>query len=139
MGTLYHMHAIICSATYHPTRCSTAPLTHWNEDSCVNRGASFPISVRHKCTHSSIWIKPIQTGIYTHENKAIMIKVTKKDTIRLPSWWKSLPIGEYVHSNKTTGFTITKEDKLGKPVKTTRRHVRKATRKTVRKSVKRRR
>jgi len=65
-----------------------------------------------------------------------MIKVAKKDTIRLPSWWKLLPIGEYVHSSKTTGFTITKEDKTSKPAQTAKRAVRKATRRPVRKAAK---
>jgi len=136
------MHAIRCSATYHPTRCSTGSLSHWNESSCVNRGVAYPVNVRHKCTHTSIWIKPIQTGMYTHENKAIMIKVAKRDTVRLPSWWKLLPIGEYVHSSRTTGFTITKEDKSAKKTriivrKATRRPVRIATKRHAKKTVKR--
>jgi len=59
MVSLYHMHAPPkCRAGRHPASCSRGRLRPSNEDTCVNRGATYPRNVRYKCTHSSWWWKP---------------------------------------------------------------------------------
>jgi len=132
---LFHTHSRQCTSTYHPTRCSTRPFSHWNEDDCKDRGATAPANTRFKCVHSSWWGRQIPVGMYIHENKSIMFVITKNDTIRKPKWWKLLPVGDYTHKNKTMGITITPLDKFRRPArKVTRRPARKPKKKIKRRS-----